>query len=141
MINQTLVFWPMASMACLTFVVLILVPIFRISSSKKGLTSARDYRLGESDRVPEWVQLANRNYMNLLESPVLFYTICLIIFVTQSLDETLLRLCWAYVGFRIVHSVIHVSINKILLRLATFALSIGVLMALWGIVFIPKLMQ
>ena len=32
-----------------------------------------DFRLGESANVPENIKLVNRNYMNLLELPVLFY--------------------------------------------------------------------
>lgn len=140
MINTALILWPMAALAALTFSVLLLVPILRFQSSFKGQTSARDFRLGESERVPEWVALANRNYMNLLESPVLFYVICIIIYVTTSLTELELRLAWAYVGFRLIHSMVHVTINRIMIRLATFAASAICLMALWGLVFIPRLL-
>lgn len=134
-----LIFWPVAALAALTFGVLLLVPILRFSASFKGFTSARDYRLGESERVPEWVALANRNYMNLLESPVLFYVIAVIIYVTNGLTPLLLNLAWAYVGLRAIHSLIHVSVNKIGLRLISFTMSIWCLMAMWGFVFIPKL--
>jgi hypothetical protein len=140
MINNVLILYPVAALAALTFAVLLLVPIFRFVASFRGQSSARDYRMGESERVPEWVRLANRNYMNLLESPVLFYVICLVIYVTASLTELELRLAWAYVGFRLAHSAVHITINRILIRLPLFACSVVCLVGLWGLVFVPRLL-
>ena len=40
-------------------------------------------------------------------------------------------LAWAYVALRIVHSAIHLSYNRVVHRLAVFALSNAVLGMLW----------
>jgi len=38
---------------------------------------------------------------------------------------------WAYVALRIVHSLIHLTYNQVLHRLAAFTLSNGALVVLW----------
>lgn len=76
--------------------------------------------------------LANRNYMNLLESPVLFYVACLTAFVTATVSTGILALAWIYVGLRVVHSVIHVTYNRVAHRFKVFAASIAVLLLLWA---------
>ncbi len=80
------------------------------------------------------------NYKNLFEMPVFFYVLCLAALVTRQVGMTLLVLAWAYVGLRLVHSVIHMGYNKVMHRFYVFALSNGVLIALWG-VFLWRLWQ
>jgi hypothetical protein len=45
-------------------------------------------------------------------------------------DGIAAQLGWAYVGLRVIHSLIQVTINKVTLRFIVFALSSFVLMAL-----------
>ena len=93
--------------------------------------TAADFRYGESPNVPGQVSLPNRNLMNLLELPVLFYVVCLAFYVTGKLDAAALYLAWAYVGLRAAHSVIHLTYNNVFHRLSAFAASNVVLVALW----------
>ncbi|MEQ9316756.1 MAG: MAPEG family protein [Henriciella sp.] len=129
--EQSLIFWPVIALAILTFIVLIQVPIRRFASVRKGEVTREDFKLGESSRVPEFVALANRNYMNLLELPVLFYVLCLSLFVTGMVTPLLYWLAWTYVGLRVLHSANHIIINHVMLRLLAFALSNFVLLAMW----------
>jgi hypothetical protein len=69
--------------------------------------------------------------MNLLELPMLFYVLCLSLYVTERADSTACTLAWCYVGLRIVHSIIHNTYNKVVHRLIAFALSNFVLAASW----------
>ena len=69
--NQHAIFLPMGALALLTFLVLILIPIRRIAAGRRGLIRADDFKFGESATVPGHVSIPNRNYMNLLELPVL----------------------------------------------------------------------
>jgi hypothetical protein len=71
------IFAPMAALIALTFLVLLLIPIKRFRSGFAGETTGEDFRFGESVRVPGHVSIPNRNYMNLLELPMLFYVCCL----------------------------------------------------------------
>lgn len=125
------ILWPMGALVLLTFVVLLQVPVRRFRAAFAGKVNAGDFRYGESPRVPGDVSLPNRNYMNLLEMPVLFYVACLAMYVTQRVDAAGVYMAWAYVAVRGAHSLVHCTYNNVIHRLAVFALSNLILVALW----------
>ena len=121
----------MFALAAWTTIVLMIVPAVRIRSALRREVRADDFRYGESASVPAQVGLPNRNYMNLLELPMLFYVVCLILFVTGGASHVAVALAWLYVALRIVHSLIHLTYNRVMHRLVAFALSCTVLAVLW----------
>jgi hypothetical protein len=127
---------PMVALAALTFLVLLIMPFKRIGAVLDRRINPGDFRLGESERVPPDVALPNRNYMNLLELPVLFYVVCLALFLTKSADHVAVALAWIYVGLRVVHSLVHLTYNNVLHRLVAFAASAVILAALWVKLFL-----
>lgn len=133
--RQDLIFAPMGVLALLTFIVLGFIPLRRFQSAFAGQTTADDYRFGESAAVPGSVSIPNRNYMSLLEGPLLFYVACLMYFVAGRVDQTVLAVAWAYVGLRMVHSLIHMTYNRVMHRLVAFALSTVVLNLFWILFF------
>lgn len=133
MATNSAIFLPMAILALWTMTVLLLVPIARFKAGRQGLVSADDFRYGESARVPDSVRLPNRNFMNLLEVPVLFYVAGFTAFLTQQVDALILGLAWAYLALRIGHSAIHVTYNNVMHRLALFATSNVVISAIWWV--------
>ena len=129
--HTTAILVPVFVLAAWTGLVLLLIPVVRIRAALRREVVADDFRHGESGEVPQHVRIPNRNYMNLLELPVLFYVACLLLFATGGASSAALGCAWAYVGLRIVHSGIHLTYNHVLHRLAVFALSNVVLVALW----------
>jgi hypothetical protein len=121
----------MFALVGLTFIVLLMIPIARFRAAAAGKVNVGDFRLGESARVPPETQLPNRNYMNLLEMPMLFYVACLSMYLTQHVDSAAVVIAWTYVGLRMVHSAIHLSYNNVIHRLVAFAVSNVVLSVLW----------
>jgi hypothetical protein len=117
------IFYPVLALALWTLLVLLLVPLVRIRAVRLRHITPGDFRYGESDAVPPWVRLPNRNYMNLLELPVLFYVVCVVAFVTGSVSPLTVSLAWAFVGLRVLHSVVHLTYNNVLHRLGAMALS------------------
>jgi hypothetical protein len=85
----------------------------------------------KSSEAKSTATLANRNYMNLLEAPVLFYVACLTAFVTGAASWLFVAFAWVYVGLRVAHSLIHVTYNRVAHRFPVFAASIAVLGLLW----------
>jgi len=131
-----LILAPMGVLALLTFTALLFVPIRRFRAAFAGQVRAGDFKYGESPRVPGEVSIPNRNYMNLLELPLLFYVICLIYYVTApTVAPVTLALAWAYVGLRLLHSLVHLTYNNVMHRLIVFATSNFVLAALWIMFF------
>ena len=122
---------PMAALVALTFAVAGVMVRARFRAAARGEVTRGDFRLGESERVPPHVAVINRNYMNLLQAPVLFYVVCLAFFAAGEADRTALVLAWAYVAFRAAHTVVHLTANNVMHRLAAFGLSMLVLAAMW----------
>jgi hypothetical protein len=128
---MTAILYPVAALAALTFAVLLLIPYARFKAAFQGRVTAKDFRFGESANVPPDVALPNRNLINLLELPVLFYVACLIYYVTATVDALALYLAWAYVALRAAHSLVHLTYNNVFHRLTVYAASNVVLLVLW----------
>ena len=122
---------PVFALAALTFSVLLQIPIRRFRAAAAGAVTANDFLLGESDNVPAHVKVGNRNYMNLLELPVLFYVACIGMYVTGRADAVAVVMAWSYVALRTLHSLIHLTYNNVIHRLVAFALSNFLLAAIW----------
>ncbi len=129
--DRTQILFPIIALATLTFAVLLLIPFRRFRAASRGEVTGHDFKFGESDKVPGEVSLPNRNLMNLLELPVLFYVVCVLYFVTDTVDRSALVLAWSYVGLRVLHSAVHVTYNRVMHRLTLFALSNVALIMLW----------
>jgi len=134
--QQSLIFAPMGALAFMTFAVLILIPIRRFRAGAKGEIVRDDFKFGESPSVPGHVSIPNRNYMNLLELPVLFYAGSLMFFVSGKVDALVLGIAWLYVALRFVHSAIHLTYNNVFHRLIPFAASNVVLSVYWLVFFL-----
>ncbi|MEQ1929268.1 MAG: MAPEG family protein [Parvularculaceae bacterium] len=130
---------PMGALALLTFLVLINIPIRRFAAAAAGKVKRDDFKFGESANVPPPVTIPNRNYMNLLEMPVLFYVICFIALYLGRADGAFVALAWIYVALRAAHSAIHLTYNNVFHRLTFFALSNFVVIAMWATIYAPLL--
>lgn len=128
---------PMGALAFLTFGVLLNIPIRRFAAAATGRVRRDDFKYGESPNVPGSVSIPNRNYMNLLEAPILFYVICLIALYAGGATKAFVNVAWVYVALRALHSIIHLTYNAVLHRLAVFALSNVVLTAMWVMYYAP----
>ena len=124
------ILYPMIAMAWLTVSVLMLIPYRRFKAIKNKELTANDFSLGESSNVSVYVALANRNYMNLLEAPIIFYITCLLMYLIDSVTLITVVLSWCYVALRSMHSFVHVTNNNVRYRLMLFALSNFVLITL-----------
>jgi hypothetical protein len=124
---------PLCALAAWTFLILLLIPFVRVRSVRRREISPNDFKFGESQAVPPNVSIPNRNYMNLLELPMLFYVVCLLLYVTAGASRVAIFVAWAYVALRVVHSLIHLTYNHVLHRLAAFTLSNVALVSLWVI--------
>ena len=80
--------------------------------------------------LPDEIQAPANNLNNLFELPLLFYALCLLNSQQSEVSHTLVVLAWAYVGLRVIHSLIHCSYNKVLHRFTAYALSCLVLWAM-----------
>jgi len=86
----------------------------------------------QMDQLPASVRWKADNYNHLMEQPTLFYAICLTLALLGLGDGSNLLLAWAYVGLRVLHSLVQALFNRIELRFALFMLGS---LALIGLTF------
>jgi hypothetical protein len=82
---------------------------------------------GTIDAKAQWPA---HNYMHLMEQPTLFYAVVFILALEHAGGGWNTILAWAYVGLRILHSLVQATFNRIIIRFSLFALSTLVLIAL-----------
>ena len=125
------IFLPAAALVALTFVVATLLLRARFRAGSRRQVTLGDFRYGESERVPPEARLPSRNYVNLLEMPLLFYVACVVLYVLGAVDVAAIALAWAYVAARALHSLIHLTYNNVFHRLAAFAAGNVLLLVIW----------
>jgi hypothetical protein len=84
----------------------------------------------DAERLPPNVQWKAHNYNHLHEQPTLFYAVALVLAMIGQGDGLNATLAWGYVGFRIAHSLVQATVNRVSLRFALFALASLCLIAL-----------
>ena len=72
------------------------------------------------DQLPKEVQWKADNYNHLMEQPTVFYAAALAIALAGLGTGLNLYMAWVYTGSRIVHSLVHATTNKVLLRFMIF---------------------
>jgi hypothetical protein len=71
--------------------------------------------------IPDKVNWKAHNYNHLLEQPTIFYAIVFAL-VLMGFDAPInVYLAWAYVGFRVLHSIVQVTVNVVRYRFLLFA--------------------
>lgn len=81
------------------------------------------------------------NFNNLLQVPVLFYALCLVLAQSGAGGLVFLAGAWLYVGLRMLHSAIQVTTNRVLHRFYAWMASNVVLFALWSGVAVQLLVH
>jgi len=81
-----------------------------------------------TEHLPEEVNYPANNLKNLFELPILFYGLCLYLFVSGNVDTAYVVAAWLFFLFRAFHSIVHCTKNIVMLRFYLYA---GAALALW----------
>ncbi|MCU1718052.1 MAPEG family protein [Pseudomonas sp. 5P_3.1_Bac2] len=73
--------------------------------------------------LPAKVRWKADNYNHLMEQPTIFYALAISLALLGAGDGWNLYWAWAYVGLRVLHSLLQALVNKIELRFGLFVLS------------------
>lgn len=71
------------------------------------------------------------NFANLFELPVLFYLLCLSLLATQTVGTGFVWSAWAFVALRALHSLIHLTYNRVMHRFVAYVAAFLVLAGMW----------
>src|SRR5690242_11155485 len=122
---------PVIALVVLTAIVGLMMGVYRNVAVIRGAASVRYFRTYTVDSPAEWVERPARAYMNLLELPVLFYVVCLLMLATGRFDSVQVSLAWVFVFARCVHAFIHIAFNYVPLRFAAFLAGVATLAVMW----------
>ncbi len=123
---------PVVALVVLTGIVCLLMVVFRNVALIRGAASARYFRTYTADKPAEWVERPTRTYMNLLELPVLFYLVCVLMLATGRFDYAQVLLAWIFVITRYVHAFIYIGFNYVPLRFTAFLAGVFTLAVMWA---------
>jgi hypothetical protein len=130
--DQTRIFGPFFATIFLTFAVWIYMYARRISFITRSGISPGDLAVpGElARRSPPAVSNPSDNLENLFEIPVLFYALVLYLFAMKQVDGVYVDAAWVFAAFRAMHSAVHCTFNRVMLRFYLYLFST---LAVWFI--------
>lgn len=114
---NTEIFLPMFGMMILS----VSVFLFSTSIRLKEIYVNRSVE-GEQHRHPPFdkgsiiLRNAQRNLANLFEFPILFYVVCICIYITNNVDAYFVTLAYWFFYLRLIHSVYHVFFNHLIIN-------------------------
>ncbi len=91
----------------LTFAVMYIMGKRRFSAAKQKTIEMKDFLTMELEKAGDNVRVADRNFINQFEMPVLFFIASLTALQVNAVGTVFVALAWVYVALRIIHSVIH----------------------------------
>ncbi|NTS30408.1 MAPEG family protein [Phyllobacterium sp. BT25] len=127
--SQTAIFWPMIALTFLICCVYAVVFLRRREAVISGQARPSDFRLPLNE--PEASVKAIRNLINLYELPVLFYVVCLSLYVVNGANILAVVLAWLFVVSRVAHTIVHITSNRLRLRQPLFMVGFILNGALW----------
>ena len=128
--NGEAIFLPMLATMTLTAVVWFYMYARRIPAMRRAGVSAQTYTTPDKaiEYLPVEVNYSANNLKNLFELPVLYYGLCLYLFVSGNVDNVFVTAAWLFFVFRALHSFVHCTRNVVMLR---FYLATIAALALW----------
>lgn len=131
------IFIPMYYMVLLTLSVFLLSTLLRFKNIlvDKSHTGSELMKIPLPSSAAEITKQADRNLANLFEFPILFYAICIVLYVSGKVDDYFLLLGFWFVGLRVAHSVYHIFINGFIgdmpIRALLWLPSLAIVILMW----------
>jgi hypothetical protein len=79
---------------------------------------------------PDYVVTVSNNLANQFESPIIFYTLSIVYFITSNVNGIIIMLMSIYALSRYIHAYIHVTTNYVPYRFKCFLFGVVILLAL-----------
>lgn len=131
---EKLIILAMFAQVLLSLIVMIIMGKRRFAAAKNKHINLTDFATMRLDSAGDNVRVADRNFTNQFEIPVLFYAGCLLAMQLNSASILVAVLAWLFVISRILHSIVHLGSNKIRIRFNLFLIGCGSVFALWLVI-------
>lgn len=123
--NQQTIFIPFFGLMLLTIAVWVYMYYLRLSFINRNQVDPQSLATTREviDIMPPGINTPSENLINLFELPILFYFTCIYLYVANLVDGTFLTLAYCFLIFRIAHSIVHCTYNKVMHRFFFYVLS------------------
>jgi hypothetical protein len=130
-LNNPNLLQPMLALIVWSLVVLVWLYATRIPAMSKAGIKPGAAAEGAMNTLPAGVRAVADNYNHLMEQPTLFYALAIYTYLAGHQDDLTIGLAWAYVGLRVIHSLVQNLGNVIIVRFSIFAIS-SIVLAIWA---------
>lgn len=118
---------PIVALVAWSLVIWIWMYVKRIPAMNRAGIDSRNLVGGSGAdlkaRIDPKSQWPADNYNHLMEQPTIFYAIALCLALLDHGGGFNAQLAWAYVGLRIAHSLLQITVNRVIIRFGLFTLS------------------
>jgi len=121
----------MFAQVTLSLFVMIVMGKRRIQAAKNKQLNLNDFKTMQLDKAGDTVRVADRNFSNQFEIPVLFYAGCLLALQLHNASYLVAALACLFVVSRVAHTVIHLGQNNVRARFNVFLFGCGCVFAIW----------
>lgn len=124
----------MFTQVLLTFIIMFIMGKRRFRAAKQKTIEMKDFLTMELEKAGSDVRVADRNFINQFEMPVLFFIACLTALQLNTVGYMFVALAWVYVLLRVLHSYIHLTSNTLKVRYYSFVISSLVMLSMWVVI-------
>ncbi|WP_438749983.1 MAPEG family protein [Pararhizobium sp. O133] len=127
--TSTAIFWPVIAQVMLVFCIYLLMMRRRFGAVRAGTAKAHDYKIPTIEPSPS--ATVARNLINQFELPLLFYLVCVLLYVTAGVSQAVVIIAWLFVLSRLAHAYVHVTSNRLMVRQRLFVVGFVLNFVLW----------
>ena len=129
---NTALFEPVFAMMGVTILVWFYMYFRRLSAMMALKQDPQKYQRKDGlAKLPDEVNFASDNFINLLEVPVLFYVLTGVVAYLNLADPFIIAAAWGFVGLRALHSFVQCTYNKVMHRFLIYVLSFCCFLAMF----------
>ncbi|MDN3406297.1 MAPEG family protein [Pseudoalteromonas sp. APC 3218] len=125
----------------LSLVVMVIMGKRRFAAAKNKHIQLSDFAAMRLDNAGDHVRVADRNFSNQFEIPVLFYAGCLLALQLNMASVSIAVLACIFVATRIIHSLIHLGSNHLRARFRVFLLGCLSVFVMWFLLLLGVLLN
>ena len=128
--DKILIIYPILAVVLMNFIVMFHMR-YMISKAIKNRDVEYKYFKAYESSAPEYLLTSRHHYKNFFEIPILFYLLCLVLYMIDDVSAIDLWIAWLFVVFKGIHSYIRITSNYVPYRAYSFFVCVFLLFGGW----------
>ena len=128
--DKILIIYPILAVVLMNFIVMFHMR-YMISKAIKNRDVEYKYFKAYESSAPEYLLTSRHHYKNFFEIPILFYLLCLVLYMIDDVSAIDLCIAWLFVVFKGIHSYIRITSNYVPYRAYSFFVCVFLLFGGW----------